>query len=283
MYDVLVLSHSEDSVGPQSGFLINHMARLFTESGLAVGFQKGLSRSPRARTIINQVDLTVTPRPYIRLLERYPAAINGGLLDISKRLVCRGHLVTPGDGYRGPVIVKTGLNYGGKPEQRLRRRRGILGRTVARLFSSHVPTVLEPEQYLIHSTPDLVPAEVWTDPDLVVQRFYEDRDENGLYRNRHWYVFGDRSFHVMVASREPVIKGSNIVDRQFLEVSTPPELETLRKDMGVDFGRFDYIMANGTAIVLDVNRTPSINPRICALYGDQLRDLAQGIHTYLER
>lgn len=282
MYDLLVLSHSEDFVGPQSNFLINRMASLFAESGLAVGFHKGVSRSPRARAAINQVDLTVTPKPYLRLLERYPAAINGRLLDISKRLVCRGHLVTPGDGYRGPVIVKTSLNYGGKPEQRLRRR-GILGRTVARLLASHVPTTLEPEEYLVHATPDLVPPQVWQDPDLVVQRFYEDRDENGLYRNRHWYVFGDRSFHVMVASREPVIKGKNIVERRFLEVATPPELETIRKDIGVDFGRFDYILANGTAIVLDVNRTPSISPQICELYRDPLRDLAQGIYTYLER
>ena len=64
------------------------------------------------------VDLTVVPAVYLNLARRYPRAINGNVVDISKRHmtaqeVKRGHL------YGGPVIVKTNRNSGGVQERLL--------------------------------------------------------------------------------------------------------------------------------------------------------------------
>ena len=62
------------------------------------------------------LDLSVVPSNYLEFASLYPVAVNGRLADIRKSHVS-ANLTAPGDGWDGPVIVKSNLNYRGLPEQ----------------------------------------------------------------------------------------------------------------------------------------------------------------------
>lgn len=202
---------------------------------------------PRGQLLPNHVNLTVTPPAYLRCLRRFPRVINAGFTDTAKSKYChnllRGH-----DGYDGPVIVKTDLNFGGRPEQNLHRRREqAWPRRLLRLFGRPVAASgeLDPYAYPIYDSPSLVPFEVWSDPSLVVQKFQPEKDEISLYRLRSWYVLGDHGFHVVTSGREPIVKDRNTLNRQVADIATPPDMEALRRALHVDYGRFDYGLVEG--------------------------------------
>jgi len=63
---------------------------------------------------------------------RYAVVVNGATADIRERRVSR-QLVRRGDGFSGPVLVKSELSCAGAPERRLEQRAAAAGRPVARL------------------------------------------------------------------------------------------------------------------------------------------------------
>jgi hypothetical protein len=271
------------------------MTRIFSAMGFDVVLQKGLKRHVEGRVVINQVDLTVTPPEYAAYMDDFPIALNGHLLDISKTITCPEEtFVSLQQHYDGPVIVKTQLNHGGSGEKQAFQ--GVCGpgcritQVFQRLFDPESGTdhdwrttrYLEPRNYPIFSTPEHVPAGVWDNKNLVVQRLYTERDEDGLYCLRFWYVLGDRDFHVVCKGNDPVIKGNNIIRRQVVEIDTPVSLLLSRQRLGVDFGRFDYILVDGEAVVLDVNRTPTMSAAAIGHYRHQWLDLAHGIFNYMD-
>lgn len=284
MYDVLILAHTLDSITPRGNYTVNLLARLFVEAGLKVGYQIGLANRPDARLIINHVDLTVTPPDYVHFLQSYPVVLNGSLTDISKHIVCDGTLVSFGDGYRGPVIVKTQLNCGGLQESRksLLPKPPELRPGVDEIYTWRTLPTIDPQDYPVLASPDPITADVWANPHLVVQRLVTEQDKEGRYRLRSWYVLGDRGFHVITMSHHPVVRGRNIIDRKVVELELPPRLKTLRNEMKVDFGRFDYVLANGDAVVFDINRTPTSTPGAVERYQSQWRQMALGIKRYLD-
>lgn len=196
--DILILAHALDPITQRSDYTINLLARQFSLAGLRVHCQNGIDRQIPARVAINHVDLTITPKRYVEFLQQYPVALNGGLTNIAKETVCRGTLVERGDGYAGPVIVKTRLNCGGMPEARkLWLKRKIEGEpaVVDDADWATRPT-LDPENYPIFANSDSVPEPIWRNPFLVVQRLFVERDAAGRYCLRSWYVLGDRGFHI---------------------------------------------------------------------------------------
>jgi hypothetical protein len=255
--------------------------------GLRVSFTKGPSRFRNidAAVAINHVDLTVTPAPYLAYLKRFPIVINGGLVDVSKSKYCSG-ILSSNDDHDGPVIIKSNLNSGGYSEHELSQRgwRGTRSRYLRlfrRLRSGSTRESFYPDNaYPIFSHPSLVPAELWSNPNLIAQRFEPELDSRGLYRLRCWYLFGDRGFHVMIVAKEPIVR-DNVVDRWVTNDETPPELDALRNEMRVDYGRFDYVIVNGKPVVFDINRTPWSSAAAIAQYVSQWRDLAQGIEAFL--
>jgi hypothetical protein len=284
MYDMLILAHALDSITPQGNYTINQLARLFSEAGLKVGYQIGLANRQEARVILNHVDLTVTPPDYVDFLQSYPLALNGSLTDISKHVVCDGTLVTLGDGYRGPVIVKTKLNCGGLQESRksLLPKRRELRPGVDEIYTWRTVPIIDPQAYPVLENTDPITADVWANPHLVVQRLVTEQDEQGRYCLRSWYVFGDRGFHVITMALNPIVRGRNIIDRKVVEMELPPRLKAMQAEMKVDFGRFDYVLSNGDAVVFDVNRTPTSTPGAVEHYQSQWREMALGIKRYLD-
>jgi hypothetical protein len=292
--DVLILSHRDDPSFDVATSTIKLLFTYWREMGLTVAVERGASyfARPHAALAVNHVTHTVTPPAYRRYLSRFPAVINGRLTDISKTKYSRD-LLTQTDGYAGPVIIKTDLNSGGYSEHYLPSRNrlaGYLRPVLNRLGVREYPdpdaplggtVYLSPHAYPVYEHASLVPAGAWSNPNLVVQKFQPEMEGPGLYRLRCWYVLGDRGFHVVTVARNPVVRGTDIVKRWVTLEATPPELEAVRRAMHVDYGRIDYVMAEGKPVVYDINRTPTSSPAAAGEYASEWRDLAQGILDFL--
>ncbi len=196
------------------------------------------------RTKVDPSDMPMNPlgRPLL----------NEGFLDISKRRISR-HLVQRGDGYQGPVIVKTDLNHFGRPERDSGQPglRARLGKALSRVLARRLPR----GAYPIYARPELVPGWVWRDPSLVVERFLCER-EGDLYVLRMWVFFGSGEYTLKFFSRRPVVKFAEVVRHEFTEEPVPQELRAFRRLLKADFGKFDFTMRDGRAHLLDANKTP---------------------------
>jgi hypothetical protein len=209
----------------------------------------------------------------------FPLAINGRFLDISKRRVST-NLVTPGDGWTGPVIVKTDRNHGGRPERRLGWGRLALllspdawwprGRWATR-------AMLVPTDYPIFDSVDDVPAGVWQNPLLVVERFLPERD-NGLYVVRSIALFGDRWVNRRRLSKSPIVKAGHIVRAE--EVEPHPDVFEAARRLGLDRGKIDYVVRDQRAVVLDINRTNTMGAYSPARRAAICERLAEGLRHF---
>jgi hypothetical protein len=253
-----------------------------------------VGRFVTADVIIPHLDLTVTPDPYRDFLARYPLVVNGRVMDVSKSKIS-SNIVRKGDVYVGPVIVKTEWNYGGIPDSRLRinaRSAPSIARRIVRKAASTLglgrtgPTPwklvesMDSGSYPVFSSLREVPAEVFENKNLVVEKFLPEV-EGGDYCLRYYYFFGDREMNFLFKSREKVVKGSNAF--QCEEAPVPPELRAIRRRMGFDYGKFDYVLREGKVVLFDANRTPSYSTlEARQLARKAARHLAEGIVSLLE-
>jgi hypothetical protein len=60
--------------------------------------------------------------------------------------------------------------------------------------------------------------------------------------------------HKVYRSKAKIVKGS---DEDHSEgVRIPAELYAIRQQLGMDYGKLDYVVRDGKVVLLDVNRTP---------------------------
>jgi hypothetical protein len=238
----------------------------------AVGFRvvvvAGADEFVPADVALLHVDLSVVPGAYRRLAERYRRVVNGRVLDIRKRSVSR--LVVDREGPDpGPVIVKTDWNCGGLREFRLGYLESPIARALHRLDRGDLTAralsrvearrswrrrrVLPVGAYRVYAGRSEVPAGVWENPNLVVERFVAER-EGPDYCCRHWLFFGDREVHRRTVASDPVVKARARLSR--LPDPVPDELRRIRERLGFDYGKFDYGLVDGEVVLYDANRTP---------------------------
>jgi len=292
MPHVAILVHRHAALDRLS-YWLRAIAELWQESGVRVTVTADPRRKVEADLAVLHVDRTVVPAEHLAWMRRFPVTINGAVADISKRAVSR-HLVRPGDGYDGPVIVKTDLNCGGDPELRqatdrwtARRPGDLVGGGLAYLQEKRRRARRRRRygasraflDYPVFASAAAVPEAVWSDDELVVERFLPERSE-GRYCVRTWLFLGDQDRHALFYSHEPVIKSHNIVDFQRL-AEVPEELRQLRRELGFDFGKFDYVMVDGRPVLFDANRTPTIGDFPRARYLPLAQSLAAGLGAFL--
>jgi len=182
--------------------------------------------------------------------------LNSKLLDISKRRVSK-RLVNRNSTYNGPVIVKTNANCFGKREYKalpfwsLKRVCQKLTKKISWKIARELPR----NEYPVLKNKSEVPGWVWQRNDLIVEQFTPEM-ENGDYVLRVWLFFGDEDYVIKMVSKQPVVKASNIVRSEILD-AVPESLRLRRAELEMDFGKFDYVMVNDEAILLDVNKTPT--------------------------
>jgi hypothetical protein len=133
--------------------------------------------------------------------------------------------------------------------------------------------------YKIFDHPRMVPRGAWRNRRLVVEKFLPER-QDGMYSLRQYTFLGNAEVNTRAFSADPIVKARTMTRREVLP-ETPPEIRRIRKALGFDYGKFDYVLNDGRVVLLDVNRTPSYNPANSA---GPLRPLivglARGIHDF---
>ena len=181
---------------------------------------------------------------------------NRHALDISKRRVSH-NLIERDDAYEGAVVVKTDDNaFGARqfpmtPEHLaiLRHRRNVT------LETWKNERVLPLDSYPVLDSPHDVPDWVWANRELVVEKFTPEM-EDGLYVLRLWIFLGTREVVLKLYGRQPIVKSGDLVRFEYID-EVPDELRAERKRLGIDFGKFDFVVSNGKPILLDANKTPT--------------------------
>jgi hypothetical protein len=274
---VAILFHARERHFDPAGYLVHHLAELWRQDGLEVVYLYGTHRFVPADLVLVHVGLSVVPEPYLEFGARYPIVLNGRIRDIRKTVTSR-YLVRPGDDWDGPVIVKSDLNNGGYPEYLssltgLRRMR--LVRALARRLGG-VPTWRD---YRVFERLADVPAPLLERPDLVVERFLP-AVEDGLYHLHMYQFLGDRERCARLSSREPVLKAD--ASEMACSVEPHPAAQAWREELGLDYGKIDYIVRDEEVILLDANKTTGSVTTY--LEARELRAVrrrqADGIHAY---
>ena len=64
-------------------------------------------------------------------------------------------------------------------------------------------------------------------------------------------------------------------------VEPHPEVLEIRRTLGFDYGKFDYVLHDGRVVLLDINKTPGESRIIRPAAMARLRHLASGISVLL--
>jgi len=243
-------------------FTLHLLIKEWRARGVEIIILHGTNRFVEADAVILHINLTVVPEAYLRFAKRYPVAINGKVTDISKRRVS-ANLIDPHDDYDGPVIVKTNLNHGGAPELNVATLSSPIGR-LKRLAKKSLPLrwsgYLAPEHYRIHETKSDLADWIWKDPRLVVEKFLPELVDK-YYCLRQWRFFGDQGSNDLALSKYPIVKHTEVI-KYGPVADIPEELFTIRRQMNFDFGKFDYAIVDGKAILFDANHAPGYSTGI---------------------
>lgn len=140
---IAVLFQHHDRPSGVSGYIVDHLARLWRADGHEVTYLFGTGGFVPADIVLVHVDLSVVPASYLEFASRYPLVLNGRIRDIRKSVVS-SNLVGPGDAWSGPVIAKSDLNCGGWTEDVLEAgwlRRHVRGSHRARrVYERRIPS-----------------------------------------------------------------------------------------------------------------------------------------------
>lgn len=277
---IAIVTHRSESFEAAPYFL-GFVAEVWREMGFQVDVINGPREGFEADVGVLHVDLTRVPADHVQFVQGFPISINGRVDDISKRRISR-HVVKRGDGYEGPVIVKTNFNYGGVKEAALAARLSRVKRyTIA--ARQRLPWSMRSRfwsaNYRVFDSVRDVPRMVWYNPSLVVEKFLAERHE-GFYCLRTWLFLGDRETNSLSYSRDRVIKSSNVVRRE-LGGEPPEELRRVRREMGFEYGKFDYAIVDGQVVLYDTNRTPTMGSFSKVQYLPRVKYFAEGIEALL--
>lgn len=293
--DITVLLHQDDRKFHSISYLLHGLIAEWRKMGLDVEIIYGVRHPIRENLLIPHLDMTITPLEYRCFLEQHTNVLNPRLFDISKSRISH-HLVKKEDAYYGPVIVKTDRNCGGLPERKLVVPHRIPWHMLAKILhrlkkqiserrrSASVRwgrlSFLRPADYpVFHSLQD-VPAAVFQNKNLVVEKFLPERNGN-YYCVRLYYCFGDKEICLWRRSETPVVKGFLPVAIQ--EVEVPDEIHTLRRELNLDYAKIDFVVRDDRVIVFDINRTPADNVlRQSGLLQEAIDRLKVGIHAIRE-
>jgi hypothetical protein len=282
-----IITHSADRFRDRAT-LAGHLIPRWERMGLSVQVVTERDASAPADVALLHVDLSVIPEVCQRMAHCYPRVINGSVLDIRKRRFSR-QLVTRGSSGGGPVIVKTDRNHCGWPELEYRARHSswarmldrTVGRSTSRVWLARMESMrpwgrtrLLPD-YPVYPDAAAVPRGVWRNRELVVERFVCERS-GGNYVCRHWLFFGDSEICRRTVSPDAMVKLGGPPVR--LHEPVPEALRAIRRELGFDYGKFDFGMVDGEVVLYDTNRTPGAN-RDSAVHAETLDALAAGLFT----
>lgn len=271
---VTILLHERDRSAERRNYRIWPIAECWRRLGCDVRILRGPPEQGsriEADLLVPQIDCSHLTGQYRDTIEAHPRAINGTLFDIRKRSISPNVIAAPGD-HDGPVILKTNNNSGGfrdlvyhcgpRASLSARARMALAWspkiRPLFRMIEDRrLATTRTLTRYPVFGSAHDVPDEAWANPDLVVEAFRTpDRDEQGRYVMHMWIPAGDAGVGRTLAGPEPYVKDRNAELGSF--DTPPPEIEAERRRLGLDYGKLDYIIENGTPHIIDVNWSPVV-------------------------
>lgn len=284
---IAVISHEIDDF-THSGYLLNRLAAVWQRQGIELRVIEAPGDGlPEADLAILHTDITAPGADYARVVQHYldrgAVVINGRVADTSKS-VFSDLIVKRDSGWRGPVMVKTDLNYGGMREMRQLYLRGDMTATIS--IQRPWRRVAWMEDYPVFESLAAVPHGVWRNSNLVVEKFLPERNADGEFVTRIWVFLGDREIYYQGVSDHPVVKGDNTLRREFLDpADLPPALRETRRRLGFDYGKFDFGMVDGAVALYDVNRTPGFPPVAgeSPMIEQAIQMLSQGLEAFTRR
>ncbi len=268
MRRIVVFTHPEDSFDGR--YFLRGIADRWAADGIETIVVKGGGETPDADLAILHCDVTVAPPDLLDAVQTYPIAINARVGDVSKKSISRQLVRDPMD-FDGPVVVKCNWNASGWREANL-----------LRTAKDQIGARLEIKPYRVYDCALDVPESDWADPDRVVEKFTPEVHD-GLFATRLWIFLGDKETNRVVYSNEPIVKLKNTVRRES-DPHVPDAMRVRREELGFDYGKFDYVVVDGEAILLDANPTPMIagGAHIPALQGT-VTALAEGLTSIIDR
>jgi len=250
---IAILFHEKDRHRDLQRYDIMHVAKYWEALGHKTIPVFGTDTFVPADIAIVHVDLSVVPQRFLDFADHYRICLNKNIADIRKSTISK-QLLQENDSYHGEVIVKSNCNSAGVPE-RLNgtwwSRAGLHIEQLSRKFRQQI-VISEQRDYLIFSHLSLVPREVFSRPDLIVEKFLPERDR-GLYHVRCCVFLGNATPCQMMISPKPIVSVGNSLS--LVECETHPEILQLRKQLGFDYGKFDYVIHEGEVVLLDANKT----------------------------
>jgi hypothetical protein len=267
---IVVITHKFDKFDRRAYILTGVL-----EEVVRRGVEVEIIRSPKQFAPVDlailHVDSTEIDPEYRLLARRYPKTVNLGIGNIGKRAVS-GALLAADSAWDGPVIIKTHLNAMGAPE--------LFHNQVAALRRKPLP---HPEvsvlgEYVVHETMRDVPHGIWRDPKKVVEKFIPESDPRG-FAMRTWVFMGSRERCTRNVARLAMIKAADVIAREPVDV--PDELRAERMRLGFDFGKFDFVMHDGRAVLLDANPTPTAPENLSEDMRRGAQNLAEGLLEFL--
>lgn len=267
-----IITHKFDKFNKKA-YVLTGVLEEVAQRGIEIVVSDGDGRFEPADAAILHVDATDVDPEYLKLARRYPRVINMNVKNIRKRHIS-SLLVARDSSWAGPVIVKPDLNALGRPELSHNR--------VAKRLGHRAPhrDVAALGRYAVFDSARAVPDDVWRDGTLVVEKFVPEVDPRG-YAMRAWVFMGTRERCTRYVARKPVIKAAAAIAREPSPV--PPELREQRERLGFDYGKFDFIMHDGRAVLLDANKTPSAPQNLSDHLRLGARDLADGLIELMQQ
>jgi hypothetical protein len=175
--------------------------------------------------------------------------------------------------------VKTQRNHAGRPEQKLRPFDWLRNEATPWQRRRARQRIKAPLPYRIYDRVADVPQRFFVDPRWIVERFLPEYHDGRYYVN-YLYVLGGRYNAHRMSLADPVVRGQGAE----IEPAEPhPRAYSLLEQMCVDYGKVDYVVHDGEAYLLDVNKTigafsASMRPELEA--ARRLR--ASGIYDYFD-
>ncbi|HKY95013.1 MAG TPA: hypothetical protein VJL84_06880 [Kiloniellales bacterium] len=253
---IAILTHLRQGLDPDY-FLARCKRFHWDREGRRVLVHQGTSTPPPAEVAILHVDLTVVPPDYLALARHYPRCVNAAVGDVSKRRISRS-LVRADDTWDGAVVVKANLNHGGASERRLRVAEGGVFAKLREAALRWLPRAWHGrrgDDYQLFQAKAQVPAWVWQRRDLVVERYFAERHGEG-YAIHQWFFLGGRGCVSTLVDKRPLVKWHPAIQRLPMHHYVPEALWQRRRQLGFDYGKFDFIMQEGEPVLLDANPTP---------------------------
>lgn len=257
-YRIAILIHEKDRRKRQNYYLIDSFIEYWRADGHEVFYLAGTKRFVPADVLFVHVDLTVVPDEYLEFANRYPLVLNG-IKDIRKSTFSK-NILRPDDDWNGKVIVKTDKNAAGIPEKgvvslkkRILKKVETFTDTDLNRLNFMMPAIQSKYDYPVFDHISRVPKRYFYHPGLIVQKFIPER-EKGLYCCNFLNFFGDRRLCIKVKSKHPIVTLNSAQEIEY-PIEPSPEISAKIKEWGFDYGKFDYVVSDGKAVLLDINKT----------------------------